>query len=431
MAFFDFLKPNLNKLHQAVYQYWVSSGVANMIPNTFSGYMTNGYTTNADVYSIISRVDAMRKQAILRLYQYDSKGEKKEVTNHEILKFAEKVNKQTTTDDYISQFLIFRLVLGNIFSYYPKYLTGVNKGKTAEIHIMPSSDVEIIMGNWMEPVKGYKLRNSIKPFFELSEVYHSKMFNPLWHDEQSLYGMSPLRAAATLVSKQNEADLTQLKQFENQGAPYVLFREGSGTSPQLNMTDQQRDAITKQVKNASSSKNRGLPLVLKEKFGVLKLGQTVADMAIIESSRDGLSRLCNIYGMPPELFGIGNPTFNNIKEARKAAWVQCIKPNLKEVANALNEMLIYSYQPYVDQGLFWEFDYSDIEELQADMASKVEWMSKAKWTPNEIRQATGVDAIENEYMDQPTFAMGDVFLNDLGMGGDANFEDYEAANPKI
>ena len=65
------------------------------------------------------------------------------------------------------------------------------------------------------------------------------------------------------------------------------------------------------------------------------------------------------------------------------------------------------------------------------MASKVEWMSKAKWTPNEIRQATGVDAIENEYMDQPTFAMGDVFLNDLGMGGDANFEDYETANPKI
>lgn len=430
MAFFDFLKPTKNKLQQAIYQYWVSNGIANIMPDDFDSYMEQGYSTNADVYSIIQRIDAMRKQAPLKLYKYNADGEKEEVTNHELSKFAEKVNKHTTTDDYISQFLIYRLILGNIFSYYPKYQTGINKGKTAEIHVMPSTDVEILMGDWMNPVSGYKLENSIKPKFEVTEVYHSKMFDPAWNDKKSMYGMSPLRAAARIVSKQNESEITQLKQFQNQGAPYVMFRKGS-SQPQMRMTETQQSDIIKQVKKASNSDNRGLPLVLKDEYGILNLGQTIADLNILESSKAGLITLCNIYGMPPDLFGAGERTYNNVREAKKAAWTQCLQPNLKEVSNALNEMTINNYEQYVNEGLYWAFDYSQVEELQQEMKDKVVWMNQAKWTPNEIRQATGLKPIDNELMDQPIFAMGDVFLSDMGgIDGDKNFEDYEGSDPK-
>ena len=427
MAFWDFFKPSKNKLYQAVYQYWVSSGVANVMPDNFDSYIENGYSGNADVYSIINRIDNMRKQAPLILKRKLADGESERVYDHDLLRYAEKVNAQTTTDEFITQFLIFRLSLGNMFIYHPKLKTGMDKGKPTELYAMPVNDVEIIMGDWMNPVKGYRIEGSANPFFEYNEVYHSKMFDPAWNKKQSLYGMSPLRAAARIVSKQNEAEQTQLKQFENQGAPYALYRDSTDAMTNR-LTDEQRAGMSKKIKkHGANSETRGLPLILKDKYGVLDLGKTITDLNIIESSKDGRKVLLNVYGMPSTLFGIENATYNNISTARKAAWTDCIQPNLKEVANALNETTINSYEPYREDGLFWTFDYSQIEELQDEMKTRVEWMKLAKWTPNEIRKATGQTPIDDPLMDQPVFATNDMFLSDLsgGMDEDKNFVDYE------
>jgi HK97 family phage portal protein len=251
------------------------------------------------------------------------------------------------------------------------------------------------------------------------------MFDPAWYKKQSLYGMSPLRAAARVVSKQNEAEQTQLKQFENQGAPYALYRDNNQNSMDR-LTDTQRSQITKQIKKHGKSEDRGLPLILKDKYGVLNLGQTITDMNIIESSKDGLIRLCNVYGIPPELFGVGKTIYNNVKEAKKSAWTHCIQPNLTEIANAFNEITINSYTDYYNAGLYWDFDYSQVEELQQEMKDKVDWMSKARWTPNEIRQATGKEPIDDELMNQPIFTTNEMFLSDLGsIDGEKNFIDYE------
>lgn len=427
---FNFIKPSKNKLMQAVYQYWVSSGVANVMPDNFDSYIEQGYSSNADVYSIISRIDNMRKQAPLVLKRRLPDGSDEIVTDHELLRYAEKVNRHTTTDEFISQFLIFRLVLGNIFIYHPNIRTGINKGKPADLHVMPVNDVEILMGDWMNPVKGYRLEGSAQPIFDPDEVYHSKMFDPAWYKRQSLYGLSPLRAAARIVSKQNESEITQLKQFENQGAPYALYRDSTGNAMDR-LTDKQRGDITKQIKKHGKGENRGLPLVLKDKYGVLNLGQTITDMNLIESSKDGLVRLCNIYGIPPELFGVGKTIYNNVKEAKKSAWTHCIQPNLTEVANAFNEMTINHVDEYFSTGLYWDFDYSQIEELQQEMKDKVDWMIKARWTPNEIRQATGKEPIDDELMDQPIFSTNEMFLSDLGsIDGAKDFIDYQKGRKK-
>ena len=94
MALLDFIPGTWRKkLFQSLYQYDIHDGQANIMPDNATSYIENAYMGNTSVYSIISRIDNMRKQAYLKLYKVDEKGEKKEVTDHELVKFISKVNQ--------------------------------------------------------------------------------------------------------------------------------------------------------------------------------------------------------------------------------------------------------------------------------------------------------------------------------------------------
>ena len=434
MAIFDFVSAIWKrKIQKALYEYEIHDGVANIMPDDPDAYLEQGYAGNTSVYSIINRIDNMRKQAYLKLYRKGTDGKPEEVTDHELIRFLKKVNEDVYTDDLISSFLIYMLTIGEYFVYRHKLSTGINKGKVAALYELPANEVEIIEGNYMEPVRGYRIEGNIRTEFEKQEVYHSKFINPLWHSEGSLHGMSPLRAAAKTVSKLNQLETTELKQLENQGPPYILYREvaNSGNAIDMNangLTDVQRADLIKEIKKSSRDENRrGLPLVVKHKLGRLDLGQKVADIATIESSSSGVIALCAVYGIPPELFGYGQKTYNNMGTARKSAWTDCIMPNLDMVAQMLNACLIDDVETFKD--LYFAFDYSDVEELQEGIESKVNWMTRAGWSYNEIREATGKTPHENPLMDEPVIAMGSSFLSDYSGDPDEFNPESDEFNP--
>ena len=434
MAFLDFIPGNWRKkLYQSLYQYEIHEGQANIMPDNATSYIDNGYMGNTSVYSIISRIDNMRKQAYLKLYKETGTGENKEVTDHELIKFISKVNTDNYTDDFITAHLVYLLTIGEFFAYKPTLLTGANKGKVPELFELPSAEVEIIEGTLFHPVKGYRLEGSYNVMFEPFEVYHSKLFNPSSFKDRSLHGLSPLRAAAKTVSKLNQIETTELKQFENQGPPYILYKDVSNTGNSIDinsnrLSDMQRSELIKEIKKSSSEKTRGLPLITKDKMGKLDLGGVLKDMNLIESSSAGIIALCGLYGFPPELLGYGQKTYNNMGTARKSAWTDCIMPNLDRVTQTLNACLIDGVEQY--KGYSFGFDYSDVEELQEGIETKVNWMIKSRWTGNEIRQATGKTVVDNELMNEPIIPMGDSFLSDydgidLTDQNNKDFSDYK------
>lgn len=413
------IKPDKNKLYQSLWESYYYDGAITLPADTPDAYLREGFAGNADVYSIITRIDNMRKRAKLKLYRKLETEENEEIKEHPLLQFLEKVNPDMTTEEFISAFLIYKLVTGNVFTYYPKIDAGLNKGKTGAIHIMPSNDVEIISGGWLDPVRGYKIESS-RHEFSKSEVYHSKYFNPLFGTDRTFYGQSPLKAAARILAKQNQNEITQQKQFENQGPPYIMYRDASGEPVFNRLSDPQKAEIEREIKEAGSQKKRGLPLLLREKYGVISLGRELADLKVIESAKDGRIVLCNVWGFPAVLMGLDQATYNNMKEARKAAWTDCIIPNLVGVEDAFNDMLIYGVPEYKD--LFFAYDYSDIDELQEGMETRVNWMVKAGWAKNEIRQATGRYPIQKPIMDEPIFLPGETPANQLEIPG--NLGDY-------
>lgn len=414
--------------NHAMYDWFLTQGVSNVMPDDPHQYLEKGYQGNTSVYSIINRIDMMRKQAVLRLV--DKEG--KELETHELTKFLTKVNANLSTDEFITQFLIYRLTIGEFFVYKPVLNAGLNVGKVYELTPLPSADVEIIEGDWLNPVRGYKIDGQYSIELTAENTYHSKLFNPNWFSEKTLHGMSPLRAAAKTVSKLNQIEITEQKGYENQGPPYILQKKNIEGGIQANtFTDTQREELEKQIKKKTGEKYRGLPFIGKIPLEKIDLGSNIVDMKTIESSNSGTIALCGIYCFPPELAGYGQKTYSNMGTARKAAWTDCIMPNFDAFVDMMNEILIYGVGQYAKQGIKFVADYSEVEELSEGMADKVNWMVQAGWSGNEIREATNQPPSENPLMNEPRVNMGVSFISDYGEplsddeDTDKSFEDYK------
>jgi len=391
--------PMKNDILKALYSWSVSPGTINFIADNLDAYIQQGYNSNDDIYSILNRIDRMSTQARLCLYKVVN-GKWVEVVDHELTKFIRSANPTCTMTEFKQGHLIYKLLLGNSFWYKPTIETGLNKGKTLELWLMPAPEVMIVGGtNWMNPVGGYELITNISVKFKTSDVYHSKFFNPDFGKTGDLYGQSPLKAARQLIAKQNEATLTELKQFTNQSPPYLLFKKTNGDGMFSELTPDQTSQIQAIIDKYTKRKK---PAVMPAEFGKVDLGSSAVDLNIINSTVDGRRRLCNIWQFPAQLMNdAASTTDNNVKEMRKQAWTDCIKPNLDDFANGMTSFLISQVPEYVKQGLFFAYDYSDVPEMQQDIAAKVTWMKQAYWTPNEIREATGATQFANDAMNEP------------------------------
>jgi HK97 family phage portal protein len=407
------------KYLQAVWRTLIRAGTMVEIQNEAQAYIEEGYQGNADIYSIVRRYITMSRQAELQLRRKNSEGKIEVVTDHDLVKFTTDANPQMSMMDFKEAYDIYLLVTGNSFWYKPMLENGQNAGKTTEIYTLPSNDTEIIQGadKLTAPVKNYKLVSS-DIYFDPEEVYHDRYFNPLFYTDTTLFGQSPLQAAAKIVAKQNEAATTEGKQFSNQGPPYMMYRDNENAWNSL--SDAQKVELEKELQVAKKGQEKQVK-VLKDKFNIIELGQSLVDLNIIESTQDGRRILCNVYQMPVALFNDPEgSTYNNVSTARKAAWTDALIPHNDKFASALTNFLIRPVEEYVKDGLFFAMDYSKVEELQSGIKDKVEWMTKAKWTGNEIRQGTGKDRIEEDYMDEPIFNQSDVLGDELSL--DPNLE---------
>jgi len=417
------VEPLDDKYVNALFRNMLRAGNITEIQDNADSYIKDGYQGTADVYSIIRRYVTMSTQAKVVLRQKTKSGDIIDVEGHELNKFMFKVNPQMTMAQLREAYTVYLLTTGNSFWYKPVLDSGLNKGKTKELYVLPSNDIEIIQGDnkLTAPVDGYKLiSSSVNSKFYPEEVHHVKYFNPLFYTDETLFGQSPLKAAVDILSKQIQAAKTEAKQFENQGPAYFLYRDG--VESWNTMSDPQRTELEKEINNLSKKGKQGSAKVLKDKFGVINLGISTADLKIIESTQDGRRILANVYQLPVAL--LNDPegsTYNNIVEARKAAWTDALIPHNDTFATHLNMFLIDCVDEYREAGYFYDMDYSGVEELQSGIKEKVDWMTRAKWTANEIREATGKDKVKDDQMDQPIFSQSDVLLDELNL--DSNLEE--------
>tara|TARA_Y100001973_G_scaffold78808_1_gene115741 strand:+ start:409 stop:2655 length:2247 start_codon:yes stop_codon:yes gene_type:complete len=394
------------QFNRAIYNYLGQTVVFN--PENDDTYINKGYRFNSTVYSIINLINKTACMIPLNVYEIKNENELKryksltngyqtaaslqkasfirknaleEITDTDLHELLERPNPAQSYSSWIQEIIAFGKLTGNRYIYGIKPDTGPNQSKWKELYVLPSQNVEIKSGGIFEPIKYYCLDYNGQFNIEATDICHIKDFNPYYDGTGShLYGMSPLKAGLRALDTNNEAVTTGAKYLQNQTARGVLM------SDEGDLNEVQAQQLKEKFRNTySGSKNAGDIVITPKKLSWINFGMSASDLSLIEQYNASIKDLCNIYSVPVVLLNnTESSTYNNVIEAKKSLYQNCIMPELNKIRDELNRWLVPTY----GEKLYLDFDYTNISELQEEMDKVVDQMSKSWWlTPNEKRQA--------------------------------------------
>jgi HK97 family phage portal protein len=413
-TFFDKFKSLINTKSQNTSEQY-NRAIYNWLGNTIvwntendETYINDGYRKNATIYSIINLITKAASTIPYHIYEKVNDGDYKrykalssgigdpnvmikaqmlkkhalvELEHTELHKLLERPNPAQSYASWITEMIAFGKLTGNRYIYGIGPETGDNINKYTELYIMPSQIMEINSGGIMKPVESYTIEYNGTYHIPAEQMCHIKDFNPYFDGTGShLYGQSPLKAGLRSMTTNNEAVESGVKFLQNQTARGLLMSdEGDLNEVQA---QQLKDKFRK---DHQGSKKAGDIIITPKKLSWVNFGLNASDMSLIEQYNASIKDLCNIYNVPVVLLNnTESSTYNNVKEAKKALYQNCVIPELLKIQDELNRWLA----PMYGDNICIEYDFSVIPELQEETDKVVDQMSKAWWlTPNEKRAA--------------------------------------------
>mgnify|MGYP000518217506 CR=1 FL=1 len=407
-----------------------------MMSDRSEAYIQDGYTSNPDVYSVITgitsaasavppivyeiknsqkareynRLKSMQRAgaefSVVRRAQKLKEEAFEEAPESDLAKLIDRPNPLQAWPEFLENILGFKLITGNTFIHGNL----LSDGRFAELWPMPPQLTRIIADKGTESiVEGYVLNFYGKEHIIPAEtVLHHKMWNPNYsYSGAQLYGMSPLKAAARTIQSSNDSLKTMVSSLQNQGASGFIYpKEGQPLS------EKQKDQMERFFQQRGGRpENAKKVLALSTEFGWQNLGLSPVDLEIIESRKMSMRDLCNIYQYPSELLNDpDNKTNTNKRESRKQLYQEVVIPTLERFYSELNRWL----QPRFGQQFFVDYDDSQLDALTEDIGNKVEWLEKAWWiAPNEKAKEMNFDPIDDPRFDEPWIPMNKIPLSKL------------------
>lgn len=356
---------------------WVGQE-AGFFRSNYRAAANEGYNKNVYVFTAIREVAT--SVAGIPWFLADKKG--KIIESHPLLDLIAQPNPRMGTASFFEWLTSYFLISGNSYILRISPDTGTNAGKPRELWLLRPDRVEIIKGNRMNPVAGFKLRSDdgqdtpIPP----EMILHLRTFNPL----DDLIGVSPLAVGARSIVQSNESKAWNVSLLQNHARPPGAFVS------KHTLTETQLADLRKEVdEKYTGSFNAGRPMLLGGEMTWQQFGMTPADMDWLEGQKLSAREISIIFGVPPELIGDStNKTYSNYREARRAFHEETIMPFMVHLRDELNRWLV----PLFGDNLFLDFDTDQVPALQEDRALLFERLSKATFlTENEKRKEAGFE----------------------------------------
>ncbi len=409
--------------NRAIYNYLGNSILWN--PENDDNYINEGYRKNATVYSLINIITKAAATIPFHIYEKVNDNKYKsykslssgisdpsvmykanmlkqqalvEVNMPELQKLMDRPNPAQSYASWITELIAFGKLTGNRYVYGIGPDSGANVGKYQELYVMPSHIVEINTGGFMKPIDFYSIEYNGTFKVPAEDMLHIKDFNPYYDGTGThLYGQSPLKAGFRAMTTNNEATETGVKFLQNQTSRGILMSE-EGDLNEV-QAQQLKDKFRRQHQGSG---NAGDVIITPKKLSWVNFGLSTSDLSLIQQYNASIKDLCNIYNVPVQLLNnTESSTYNNMKEAKKALYQNCVIPELQKIQDELNRWL----SPKYGENICIEYDFSVIPELQEETDKVVDQMTKAWWlTPNEKRAAMSYDH------DQDTPAMNDYYF---------------------
>ena len=437
-AFSQNTNPEYNR---AIYSYIGNGNISNN--ENDDNYIRKGYQKNPTIYSIINLItktavavpyiiyekkdeDSLKQYKALTsgIVNDDSLIKANMIKKHALIKtqhtdlhdLLDRPNPAQSYATWMTEVIAFGKLTGNRFIYGIGPESRDNKIFN-ELYALPSHLVDIKSNGIFEPVSKYCMNYGRNQYdIDANDVLHIADFNPDYDGSGShLYGQSPLLSGLRSMTSNNEAVETGLKYLQNQTARGILTSEDESLTP--TQAQQLKDAFRR---NYQGSHNAGDVIVTPKKLSWTNFGLSAGDLQLIETYNASIKDLCNIFSVPVQLLNnTESSTYNNMREAKKALYQNCVIPELDKLRDELNRWLV----PLYGENLFLDFDYSSISELQQEQEKIVTQLSQSYWlSSNEKRMVMGYGLDEGlDIMNDYLVPSALIPISDLDLGSEKNF----------
>jgi len=384
-------------------------------------YIEKGYKINPIVYSVVNQISVKASSIPFYIKKIDNKQEKQKRDNlikavnynptpqQQIKRILleskafkedyldiplEKPNPLQNWNEFVSLYETFMCTTGNAYIYLLSPSEGQNAGVPIAWYLLPSQLMEIHVKSNADtldiesPVSHYTLTMGQQDIrFEEDKVIHIKYANPSFDEVgEHLYGVSPLRASLKNIESSNEALGLNIKTLKNGGAFGFIHSKGGG------LLDDQAKAIKERVLEMDTDTRRmSNILATSGELGFTRMSLTADELKPFDYLRYDMKMICNSLGWDDKMIGNDDGSkYDNFGIAMRKGITNKIMPDLKLLEQAINTQILPKYKNY--KNTVWEFDISELPEMQDDMAMMAGWIGtyidKGIITRNEARIAS-------------------------------------------
>lgn len=404
---------------------------------TLEDYIKRGYSQNDEIYSIIKKItdkanvatpyvyidkegvkskqlDTTRK---MRTNAYGAARHRLEVKkaldfapiNNDLSKLIVNPNEMQTWRDFITLVRIFYFVQGEAFIYRE----AGDDDCALSLHVVPAHLVRSIVDNgilvgWQVDLMNGQVRNFVGD--DMKAMLHFKMPNPVFNSDYThLRGMSPLLAGLKYLQLNEDSLMAWMKSVENEGAKGLI--SPNHPNPELWLTPEQVDKTQATVEaKIHGYDNRNKLVVSAMPLQYTHIGLSPDALNIVKGLQHSGYKLCNLWGVPPELFN-PNPTYQNQKEASIRLVTEVVLPYLNIEEDKLNSWLVEPFRKRDNRNYLIDYDLSAYEELRLSVEDTDMFLKTH--TINEVRVMLGSDELDEEYANQVFVQQGLVPLSDF------------------
>lgn len=338
-------------------------------------FAKHGYQANPDVYSVINQF-AKAASGVEWGVQRFANGEWVDVPDHPALKLIQNPNPRQSNTGWVREAVSWRLLTGNRYIE----LVGPKNGPPRELYLLRPSRMSIVPGSAAHPILRYeyKVGANVTPL-DPELIVHSKFFHPT----DDFYGLSPLEAAAKLVDQAAAAMDWNLSMLQNGGIPPGFLKIEDANEKQL---EQLRKDLRE---NWSGPDNAGRPGLLTGGMEYQDAARSPQEMEFLALQKMCAVKFALVIGWPPELID-ADKKFTNYEQARKAAYLEAVLPELDDLADELNRGVM----PAFGEHLRFYYKRDDIEALAEDRDKLWERAKGAIFaTLDEQRDVVGLDPL--------------------------------------
>jgi len=354
----------------------------------FEGFTKQGYQNNVIVFRCIDMIAKAVGNAQWYVVAKDSERE----VNSPLMQLINRPNPMMGKSAFFEAITAYLFITGN------SLIEQVGPNENAppmELWPVKPQGFKIIPGRDGYPdyyqleLNGKKKIWKVNPVNFRSQILHLKTFNPsdLW------WGQSPLQAAMLSLDQNNSASRWNLALLQNSATPSGILKVlKSDSNPNGALTNQQYANLKKQFEEEYvGARNAARPLLLEGGMDWQSISMSPKDMDFLNNKSVTSADVALAYGVPAELLGLGQKTFNNYKEARLAFYEDVVIPTLEFIQTEFNNSIAPKFG-----NVELRYDKDAIDALNVKREAKFIALKDLNFlTVNEKREAVGYEPLEN------------------------------------